>query len=153
MAHAQNNTMDTGYGHQDLQAPTECNSPEQQSYQTSTDINQSVVDLLRQETVLAHTTQCLHQQTMDVLHNIAKSSALQENVHFINDIPMFKAKDPQSCNDWLDQINKVVVLTSNGPYKLALAKSQGSVKKPSAHIHLHWIGRKLKIVYTTILAL
>ena len=63
---------------------------------------------------------------MDTLHNIAKSSALQDNVHFINDIPMFKVKDPQSF-DWLDQIDKVTALTNNDPYNLALV----------AHIKLH----------------
>ena len=44
----------------------------------------------------------------------------------MNDIPMFKAKDPQSFKDWLDQIDKVMGLTNNNPYKLALAKSQAS---------------------------
>ena len=66
---------------------------------------------------------------MDVIHYIVKSSALQENIHFINDIPMFKAKDPQTFDDWLDQIDKVTVLTNSDPYKLALAKSQGSFSK------------------------
>ena len=88
-----------------------------------------MVDLLKHQTDLAHNTQHLHQQTTDALHNIAKSSALQENVHFINDIPMFKAKDPQSFDEWLDQINKVTALTNNDPYKLALPKSQGSFSK------------------------
>ena len=50
----------------------------------------------------------------------------QENQHFINDIPSFKAKDPQSFNAWLEQIDKVVALTNKDPYKLVLAKSQGS---------------------------
>ena len=54
---------------------------------------------------------------------------LQENVHFINDIPIFKAKDPQSLNEWLDKIDKVAALTNNDPYKLALATSQGSFSK------------------------
>ena len=42
---------------------------------------------------------------------------------------MFEAKDPQLFNEWLDQINKVAALTTNDPYKLALAKSQGSFSK------------------------
>ena len=74
---------------------------------------------------------------MDALHNIDKSSVLQENVHFINDFPMFKAKEPQSFDDWLVQINKVAAVTNNNPYKLTLAKSQAPLAKPSAHIHLH----------------
>ena len=62
-------------------------------------------------------------------YRITKSSALQENLHFIHDIPTFKAKDPQSFNEWLDQIDKVTVLTNNDPYKLAIAKFQGSFSK------------------------
>ena len=88
-----------------------------------------MVDLLRCQTELAHSTQCSHQQTTDALHNIATSSALQEDLHFIHDIPTFKAKDPQSFDEWLDQISKGVALTSNNPNKLALAKSQGSSSK------------------------
>ena len=42
---------------------------------------------------------------------------------------MFKAKDPQTFDVWLDQIDKVAALTNNDPYKLALAKSQGSFSK------------------------
>ena len=61
------------------------------------------------------------------MENIAKSSSFQENQLFIDDIPIFKAKGPQSFDDWLEQINKVATLTNKDPYKLALAKSQGSV--------------------------
>ena len=42
---------------------------------------------------------------------------------------MFKAKDPQSFNKWLDEIHKVTSLGNNDPYKLALAKFQGSFSK------------------------
>ena len=59
------------------------------------------------------------------MENIAKSSSFQENQHFINDIPIFKAKDPKSFDDWLEQIDKVTLLNTKDPYKLALAKSQG----------------------------
>ena len=96
-----------------LQMNTQSNRPGQQLYHTPTNLNQSVADLLRCQTDLAHYTQCLHQQTTDVLCNIAKSSALQENVPFINDIIIFKAKDPQSFDEWLDQINMVIALTNN----------------------------------------
>ena len=58
-----------------------------------------------------------------------KSSSFQENQHFVNDIPVFKAKNPQSFDDWLDQIDKVASLTKKDPYKLALAKSQGSFSR------------------------
>ena len=34
---------------------------------------------------------------------------------------MFKAKDPQSFIDWLDQIDDVTALTNDDPYKLAPA--------------------------------
>ena len=57
------------------------------------------------------------------LENIAKASPFQENQHFINDILIFKAKDPKSFDDWLEQINKVASLTNKDPYKLGLAKS------------------------------
>ena len=62
---------------------------------------------------LSTNTQCLHQQTIDALHNIVKSSALQENVHFIYDMPIFKAKDPQSFDEWLDQIDKITTLINS----------------------------------------
>ena len=81
------------------------------------------------QTELTHSTQCSHQQTTDALHNIAKSSALQENVHFTHDIPIFKAKGPQSFDEWLDQIDIVAALTNNDPYELALANFQGSFSK------------------------
>ena len=54
-----------------------------------------------------HSTQQCHKQTTDVLENIAKSSSFQENQHFINDIPIFKAKGPQSFDDGLEQIDKL----------------------------------------------
>ena len=110
---------------------TQSHSPEQQIYQTPINANQSVVNLLRHQTD-TNNMQCLHQQTMDALHNIAKSSILQENVHFINDIPIFKAKDPQSFDECLDQIDEVAALTNNHPYMLALAKSEGSVSKTTS---------------------
>ena len=56
--------------------------------------------------------------------DIAWLSAFQENQHFINDIPIFKAKDPQSFDDWVEQVDKVAALTNKDPYKLALAKSE-----------------------------
>ena len=65
----------------------------------------------------------------DALQNIIRSSTFQENQHFINNIPIFKAKDPQSFDDWLEQINKVAALINKNPYKLALAKSQGSFNR------------------------
>ena len=61
--------------------------------------------------------------------NIAKSSSFQENQHFINDIPIIKAKDPQSFDDWLEYIDKVASPTNKDPYKLALAKCQGSFSR------------------------
>ena len=46
-------------------------------------------------------------------------------MYFINDIPTFNAKDPQSFDEWLEQIDKVTSLTNKDPYKLTLVKSQG----------------------------
>ena len=97
--------------------------------QTTLDLNQLVVKCFRHQTELTHSTQCLHQQTTDALNNKTRSSSHQENLHFINDIPIFKAKDPQSFGEWLEQIDKVPSLTNKGLYKLALAKSQGSFSR------------------------
>ena len=80
----------------------------------------------------------------DALQNIARSSTLQENQHFINDILIFRAMDPQSFDDWLEQVNKVTALINNDPYKLAHAKSQGSFSRTLAHFHPLWDGAKLK---------
>ena len=38
-------------------------------------------------------------QSADALNDIAKSSSFQENQNFINDIQIFKAKDPQSFDE------------------------------------------------------
>ena len=67
--------------------------------QTSFDFKQSIVELFQRCTELTHSTQQLHQQTTDALNNIAKSSSFQENYHFISDIPIFKAKYPQSFDE------------------------------------------------------
>ena len=48
--------MHTAYAYQDFQTPTQANSSEPQIYQTNTDLNQSVIDLLRHQTDLAHNT-------------------------------------------------------------------------------------------------
>ena len=123
--------MDTHptFSHQETCTHPQTNMPRQHLHQIPSDFNYSVIELFRHQTELAHSTQCLHQQTTDALHNITKSSSLQENLYFINDIPVFKAKDPQSFDEWLDQIDKVTSLTNKDPYKLALAKSQGSSSK------------------------
>ena len=76
-----------------------------------------------------HSTQKLHQRTTVALKNIAISFSSQENQHFINDIPTFKAKDPLSFDDCLEQNNKVASIITKDPYKLALAKSQGSFSR------------------------
>ena len=60
----------------------------------------------------------------DALQNIIKSSTFQENQHFINDMPFFKAKDPQSFDYWLEKIDKIFALINEDPYRLAHAKSQ-----------------------------
>ena len=43
--------------------------------------------------------------------------------------PCLKPKTPQSFDDWFEQIDKVVSVTNKDPYKLALAKSQGSFSR------------------------
>ena len=97
--------------------------------QTSFDFGQSVVELFRYQTKLTHSTWQLHQQTTDTLNNITKSSSFQEYQHFINDIPIFKAKDPKSFDEWIEQIDQVALLTNKDPNKIALAKSQGSLSR------------------------
>ena len=47
----------------------------------------------------------------------------------MNGIPIFKAKDPQSFDHWLEQIDEGAALTNKDPYKLALLKSQGSFSR------------------------
>ena len=109
--------------------PPQTYTNQHQPNQTPFTFNQSVIEPLRHQTKLTHSTQCLHQQTTDALNNTIKSSSLQENVHFIHDIPIFKAKVPQSFNEWLEHIDKVASLTNKDPYKLAPMASQGSFSR------------------------
>ena len=76
--------------------PPQTYKNQQHLNQTLFNFNQSVFKCFRCQTELTHSTQCLHQQTTDALNNIAISYPLQENLHFINNIPIFKAKDLQS---------------------------------------------------------
>ena len=85
-----------------VHTPPQTYTSQQHTSQTTTNINESVIKLFRCQTELTHSTQLLYQQTTDVLNNITKSSSLQENLHFINDIPIFKAKNPQSFDAWLE---------------------------------------------------
>ena len=62
----------------------------------------------------------------------------------MNDIPIFKAKDAQTFDDWLEQINKMAALTNKDPYKLALAISQGSFNRNISSFCPLWDGTKLK---------
>ena len=73
------------------QAYVNQHSPNQNTF----DFNKSVFELFWWETELTHSTHQLYQQTADAWNNTAKSSSFQENQHFISDIPIFKAKDPQ----------------------------------------------------------
>ena len=57
---------------------------------------------------------------------------------------MFKAKDPESFDDWLDKIDKVTALSNNDPYKSALAKSQGSFSKTISSYQLTLGWNKIK---------
>ena len=104
------------------------------------DFNWSVVELLRHQMELAHSTQYLHQSTTNELDSITKSFSLQEKLTFYSQHPIFKTKELQSFNKWLYQIYKVTSITNNDPYKLALGKSQGPFSKTISsciHIHLH----------------
>ena len=66
------------HNHQEPQTNTQTDYIQHQIHQTP-NFNQSVVALLGYQKELAHSTQCLHQQTTDALHNITKSSALPKN--------------------------------------------------------------------------
>ena len=59
--------------------------------QACLDLNQSVIELFRCQTKLTQNMQYLCQQTSDTLNCIARSYSHQENLHFINDISIFKA--------------------------------------------------------------
>ena len=109
--------------------PPQTYANQQHPHQTTTYFNKSVIKCFRHQTKLTHSTQFLHQQTTDALNNITKSSSLHKTLHFTNDIPIFKTKDPQSFNEWLEQIDKVASLTNKDPYKLTLAKSRDSFSR------------------------
>ena len=119
--------------------------------QTSLNFNQSIVELFRRQTELTHSIQRLHHQSTDTINNIAKPSSFQENQHFISDIPIFKAKDPQSFDEFLELIDKVILLTIKDPNKLALAKSQGSFSRMISSFPLSMGWHKIKNVCATIL--
>ena len=80
----------------------------------------------------------------DTLENIARYSTFQENQHYIDDIPIFKAKGPQSFDDLLEQIDKVAALTNKDPYKLALEKSQISCRRTISSFLPSRGGNKIK---------
>ena len=85
----------------------------------------------------------------DALQNIIGSSNSQEIQHFIDNIPTFKAKDLQSFDDWLEQIEKVAELTNKDLYKLALAKSQGSFSRTISSFppSMRWSKMKERLHY------
>ena len=88
--------IDTHQTHRTYKAhtPPQNYTNQQHPSQTTTNFNESVIELFRHQTELSQSTQCLHQQTTDALTNITKSSSLKKNVHFINDIPCLKPKTP-----------------------------------------------------------
>ena len=134
--------------------PPQTNTNQPFSNHNALDLNQSVVKLFRHQAELTHSIQCLHQQTTGALSSITRSSLHQGTLHFINIIPIFKAKDPQSFDDWLEEIDKIVLLTNIDPYKCALVKSQGSFSRTiSSYALTHGTWNKIKEIYTIILAL
>ena len=106
-----------------------CYVSQQQPNLTPFDFNKFVVELFQCQMKLTHSTQHLQCQMTHALQNIARSSMFQKNQYFINDIPIFKAKVPESFDDWLEQIDKVASLTNKDSYKLAPAKSWGSFSR------------------------
>ena len=67
----------------------------------------------------------------DALENIARSSSFQENQYFINDIPIFKAKDPQCFDDWLEQ-------TDHYQIKTPINEHEWCLDKAACHICCHF---------------
>ena len=151
LAMSQQPEIDTHQTHRPykVHTPPQTCTNQQYSNQTPFDFNQSVVELFRHQTELTYSTQCLHQLTTDALNNITKSSSLQENVHFINDIPIFKSKDPKSFDGWLEQIDKVTSLMNKDPYKLTLVKSHSSFSRTinSYPLTLGWNKIKEQLCY------
>ena len=113
---------------------------QQSPSQTFFNFNQAIIKLFRCQTELTYSVKYLHQQTTDALTNIAKSSSLQENQHCINDMPKFKVKDPQSFDEWLEQINKVTSLTNKDPYNFENLRDHSA--ELLVHIHPPWDGTK-----------
>ena len=68
---------------------------------------------------LTQSTQPLHQQTTGAVNDIARFSSLQENLHFINDIPIFKAEESPSLDEWLEQTEKVESFMNKDPCKVS----------------------------------
>ena len=65
MAHTPNSTMHTAYGYMEVLAPTNLTALNHRFAKPTPISHQSVIDPLRHQTDLAHSTQHLHQQTMD----------------------------------------------------------------------------------------
>ena len=59
-------------------------------------------------------------------------------------MPIFKAKDSQSFDAWLEQIDNITSLTNKDPYKLALAKSQGSFSRTISSLPTTMVWNKIK---------
>ena len=95
---SQHSNFETPHNHTSYEAHTpQTYTNQHDPSQTTTNFNKSILELFRHQMKLTHSIQLiqlLHQQTTDALNNIAISSSLQENLYFIYDIPIFKAKDP-----------------------------------------------------------
>ena len=117
---------------------------QQQPNLTPLDLNHSVVRLFQCQIELIHSIQCLHQQMMDALQNIARSSPFKESQHFMNDIPIFKAKDAESFDDWLEKVKNVnKPLTNKTCINWHLQNLRDHSVEQSAHFHPLWDETKL----------
>ena len=67
--------------------------------------------------------------------------------------PCFKASDPQSFYEWLEQIDKVISLMDKDPINLPLQSLKAHSAEPAAHIHPLRYGTKLMNNYAAISAL
>ena len=89
---------------------------------------------------------------IDALQNKIRSSTFQEKQHSINGIPIFKAKDPQSFDDLLEQIDKVAALTNKNHISWHLHNTKDLSVEQLAHFNPLWDGAKLKNNCVIILA-
>ena len=143
--------IETPQNHRPYEAPTpQTYANQHDPSQTTSNYNKSIVELFWHQMELTCNTQLLHQQTTDAPNNIAKSSSLQKFCISLKISTYFKTKDPQSFDEWLEQIDKVASLMNKDPYRLPLQSLKSHSVGLSGHICPLRDGTKLKNNCSTI---